>query len=86
MGWFILKHIFSTIINFISIGHLSNLEKDLEIIVLRHQLSILQRKFNYPIKPSRIEKMTLAVFTTKLKTLTHRPTNQLRGVIRIFQP
>ena len=50
MGWFILKHIFSTIFNFIRIGRLSNLEKDLELLVLRHQLSILQRKFQQPIK------------------------------------
>ena len=30
MGWFILKHIFSTIFTFITIGRLSHLEKDLE--------------------------------------------------------
>ena len=78
MGWFILKHIFSTIFTFITIGRLSNLEKDLEIIVLRHQLSILQRKLNYPIKPNRIEKMTLAVLTTKAKnphSSTHTSTS-----------
>jgi putative transposase len=86
MVWFILEHIFSTIFNLISTGRLSNLEKDLEIIVLRNQLSILHRKLNYPIKPSRIEKMTPAVLTTKLKNLTHRPTHQHRIVIHIFQP
>lgn len=48
MGWFILKHIFSTIFNFFTIGRLSPLEKDLEILVLRQQLSILQRKLNSP--------------------------------------
>jgi hypothetical protein len=31
MGWFILKHIFSTILSIISITRLSNQEKDLEI-------------------------------------------------------
>jgi putative transposase len=30
--------------------------------------------------------MTLAVLTTKLKRITHRSTNQLREIIRIFQP
>jgi hypothetical protein len=39
MGWFILKHIFSTILVVISIGRLSDQEKALEIIVLRHQLA-----------------------------------------------
>ena len=86
MGWFILKHIFSTIFTFITIGRLSNLEKDLEILILRQQLSILQRKLNHPIKPNRIEKMTLAVLTNKIKRVSHQSTNQLCSVIRIFQP
>ena len=86
MGWYILKHIFSTIFTFITIGRLSHLEKDLEILVLRQQLSILQRKLNHPIRPNRIEKLTLAVLTTKIKRISHQSTNQLRDVIRIVQP
>ena len=54
MIWFILKHIFSTIFTFITICRQSHLEKDLEILILRQQLSILQRKLNSPIKPNRI--------------------------------
>jgi hypothetical protein len=86
MGWFILKHFFSTIFTFITIGRLSHLEKDLEILVLRQQLSILQRKLNHPIRPSRVEKMTLAVLITKIMRTSHQSTNQLRDIIRIFQP
>jgi putative transposase len=85
-GWFILKHIFSTIFTFITIGRLSHLEKDLEILVLRQQLSILQRKLNRPIRTSRVEKMTLAVLITKIMRTSHQSTNQLRDIIRIFQP
>ena len=81
MGWFILKHIFATIFSFINIRRLSDQEKDLEILVLRQQLSILQRKLNHPIKPSKIEKLTLAVLTNKLKRTTHQTANQLRDVI-----
>ena len=86
MGWFILKHIFATIFSFISIRRLSDQEKDLEILVLRQQLSILQRKQKHPIRPSRIEKLTLGFLTNKLKRTTHQTANQLRDVIRIFEP
>ena len=86
MDWFILKHIFSSIFNFITIGRLSDHEKELEILVLRQQLSILQRKLNHPIRPNRVEKMTLAVLTTQFKRITHQTTHQLRAVIRIVQP
>jgi putative transposase len=86
MGWFILKHIFATILAIVNIGRLSDQEKDLEIPILRQQLSILQRKHNHPIRPSRVEKLTLGVLTTKFKRTTHQTANQLRDVIRIFQP
>jgi len=86
MGWFILNHIFSLILSIINITRLSNQEKDLEILILRQQLSILQRKHNSPIKPHHVEKITLTVLTARLKRLTHRSSNQLRDVIRIFQP
>ena len=86
MGWFILKHIFSTILAIVNVRRLSDQEKDLEILVLRQQLSILQRKLKHPIKPSKIEKLTLAVLTTKFKQTTRQTANQLRDVIRIFEP
>ena len=40
----------------------------------------------HPIKPSKIEKLTLGVLTNKFKQTTHQTANQLRGVIRIFRP
>src|SRR5215208_2157905 len=86
MDRFILKPIFSTILSIINITRLSNQEKDLEILILRQQLSILQRKHNSPIKPNRVEQITLAVLTARLKRITRRSANQLRDIIRIFQP
>lgn len=56
MGWFISKHILSTIFTFITNGRLSHLEKDLEILVFRQQLSILQRKLNRPTDPAVLRK------------------------------
>jgi hypothetical protein len=86
MLWFIITHIFSTLVEFIGVGRLPEREKDLEILILRHQLDILERKQKTPIKPNQAEKMTLAVLTNKLKQITNRSTNQLRNTLRIFQP
>jgi len=41
-------------------------------LVLRHQLAILQRKLKHPLKPTRIEKMTLTVLVGKLKQFSRR--------------
>ncbi|MBE0411776.1 MAG: helix-turn-helix domain-containing protein, partial [Anaerolineales bacterium] len=86
MVWFILAHIFRILVAVISVSRLSDLEKDLEILLLRHQLAILQRKTNKPVKPNQIEKLTLAILTAKLQQVTQRPSNQLHNFIRIFQP
>jgi putative transposase len=55
-------------------------------VVLRQQLSIFQRKLNHPIRPNRVEKLTLAVLTPQSKRISQQSTDQLRSVIRIFQP
>ncbi len=86
MFWFSLRHFFSSLLSIFSLSRLSDPEKDLEIMILRHQLAILQRKLKHPVKPTRIEKMTLAVLAIKLKQFSRRSTNHFRDLILIFQP
>jgi putative transposase len=86
MGWFILTQLVSILIQLIRIGHMSDQEKDLEILILRYQLDMAERKLKTPLKPTQVEKLTLAVLVTKFKQGTQRPANQLRDLIRLFQP
>jgi len=86
MVWFILSQVFSTILTLLRLGHTSEADKDLEILILRQQLGILQRQMDKPIKPNRAEKLTLAVLSNSLKKQTSRPVKEFRNLIRIFQP
>ena len=86
MGWFIFKQLLSTLISMVRLGRKSDNEKDLEILILRHQLDILERKQKRKITPNRAEKLFLAVLTARLKTVPNRPASQLRDIVRIFQP
>lgn len=86
MGWFILMQFVSTLNTMVRLGRLSDSGKDLEILVLRHQLDILERKQKRRITPNRAEKLFLALLTARLKQATNRPASLLRDVIRIFQP
>lgn len=67
MGWFIFANIFSTILSLIQVSRLSEQDKDLEVIILRHQLAVMTRLHGKPVKPNRAAKMTLAVLTKKLR-------------------
>jgi hypothetical protein len=44
MGWFLVAQIFSTLISLIQISRMTESDKDLEIMVLRYQLGIAERK------------------------------------------
>ena len=70
MGWFLLAQIFSALISLIQIGRLSESEKDLEIMILRYQLGIAERKLQKPVQVNRVERMTLATLAAKLKKQT----------------
>ena len=85
MIWFLISQVFSLLVLLISIGRKSDQEKDLEILVLHHQLDVILRTKQAPLKSSRAERMTLAVLTTKLRKLKGHSISQLRGVIRIVQ-
>jgi hypothetical protein len=57
MIWSAVAHIFSILLELFQIGRMSDSDKDLEILVLRYQLGIADRKLNRTIKPNRIEKL-----------------------------
>ena len=86
MIWYLVASLYSTLVELFRLGHLSDSEKELEILILRHQLNILQRKQNKSIRLNRAEKLTLAILTAKLKQSTNRSISQLRDVIRIVKP
>lgn len=63
MFWLAITYIFSAILELIHIGRLSEQDKDLEIMILRHQLDVMTRLQSKPVKPNRAEKLTFLFFT-----------------------
>lgn len=86
MIWSAFAHLFKLLLELVRISRLSDHDKDIEILILRYQLGIADRKLNRTIKPERVEKLTLAVLAARLKRRTNRTTNQLRHTLRLFSP
>ena len=86
MLWFTVMQLFSTLLQWTRLAKTSEQEKDLEILLLRRQLAILQRKVDTPIRVSRAEKLTLVALAARYKSVTGHSVRQLQAVIRIFQP
>ena len=86
MIWFMVFQVVSTLVELVRLGRQSASEKDLEILLLRRQLAIYERKQDRPMRLSRGEKLPLVVLGTKLKTQTGRTIKALGDVIRIVKP
>ena len=86
MFWFCVWQVISTLIELIRLGRRSESDKDFEILLLRRQLAIYERRQEQAPHLSRGEKLTLVVLGTKLKAQTGRPIKAMGRVIRIVKP
>jgi putative transposase len=86
MLWFLFARCFSALLQLLLLSRQTDRSKDLQILLLRRQLDIAQRKLDKPIRPSRTEKFLLALLTVKFKQMTRLPINKLQDVILIIQP
>lgn len=86
MRWFIIAHCCSLLLDLVLLRRQSDQAKDLQILLLRRQLEIVQRKLDKPLRVSRAAKFFLALLTVQLKRITRHSAKELCDVIRIFQP
>jgi putative transposase len=86
MFWFCVWQVVSTLIELIRLGRRSESDKDLEILLLRRQLAIYERRQERAPHLSRGEKLTLVVLGIKLKEQTGRTIKAMGEVIRMVKP
>src|SRR5919199_6542226 len=66
MVWCVLAQVFAILVDLLAVGRRSADEKDLEIVLLRHELRLLQRRQPAPPRLARWEQLPLAVVAAKL--------------------
>src|ERR671933_1381262 len=86
MTWFVLVHLVGFLVDVLTVARRSADEKDLQILLLQHQLRLLQRERPQPSRLTRWEKLTLAVLTAKLARITTGPRTALDQVLLLFKP
>ena len=85
MLWFALCHLFSCLVDLLTVPQLTDAQKDIQILLLRQQVRVLQHKVQQPKRFSRLEKTLLAVLVVKLKRITSDFRAQVQPVV-IFRP
>jgi len=86
MGWYILVNIFKIFLTLLHLNFRNDREKGMEILVLRHQLNILERKQNRIVRPDHTDRLILGILADRFKQLSGLSTLKLADIIRIFQP
>lgn len=86
MIYLLIAHLLSTLLDLFATNRRSEGHKDLQILLLRQQIPILQRQ--HPQKPnvSRPDKLIMAVLTAKLTSPGRGAKARLDGVLLLFKP
>ncbi len=74
------------LLNLLATRRLSDSEKDMEILLLRHQLRIVQRKFAQAPRVSKWEKGILAVLAVQFRRCSVGTGRRLDEVLLLFKP
>ena len=86
MVFWSLIHILTLFLDIIAVLGVTNGDKNLEIIILRQQVRILQRKVKTPQRISDPERIILATLTDKFSHSTKDARHHLYQVVLIFKP
>ena len=86
MMFFLMAHVFSVLLDLIRLGRQTDRGKDLEMLLLRQQLRILQRKQPHAPRISRWEKLTLVLLARNLTGLTTSARTHISQVVLLFKP
>jgi len=84
--WFVLTHFVAFFVDLVVGTRPGNRDRDRRILVLRHQVRLLQRQRPRPPRLTRGEKLTLAVLTAAPARLTAGPRSQFDQNLLLFKP
>ncbi len=83
---FLVAHTCSILLDLIWVARRTDIDKDVEILLLRQQVRILQRKQPRAPRISRWEKLTLVLLVSQLTTLRTSARARLSQVVLLFKP
>ena len=86
MFWFVLTHFVAFFVDLVVGTRPGDRDRDRRILVLRHQVRLLQRQRPRPPRLTRGEKLTLAVLTAAPARLTAGPRSQFDQNLLLFKP
>src|SRR5579859_7493295 len=86
MLWSLIAQVVKVVLDALSLHLIIDPDKDLELLVLRQQIRILERRVGKPVRPSRVEKLLLALGAMQLKDRARSGQQGLKNSLLVFKP
>ncbi len=86
MRWSLMAQIVKLILDVLSLHLITDPDKDLEVLVLRQQSRLLERRVGKPIRPSRVEKLLLTLSAMQLKERARAGQRVFKNSLLVFKP
>ncbi len=67
MLWSLIAQVVQVMLDVLSLRLVADTAKDLELLVLRQQCRVLERRVGKPVRPSRVEKVLLALTALQIR-------------------
>lgn len=86
MLWSLVAQVVKIILDVLSLRLITNPDKDLELVVLRQQIRILERRLGKRVQPSRVEKLLLTLSAMQLKEQARAGRQGFKNSLLLFRP
>src|SRR5260221_9766237 len=86
MIWSLIAQGVKLVLDLLTLRYSAHQDKDLEVLVLRQQIRILERRVGKPVRPSRVEKLLLTLTATHIKERAWEGRKRFRDSILLFKP
>src|SRR5579859_6616420 len=86
MLWSLIAQLIKVILDALSLHLLTDPDKDLELLVLRQQIRVLERRVGKPARPSRVEKLLLTLSAMQRRERVLAGQEGFRNSLPLFKP
>src|SRR5262249_20829559 len=86
MLWSLIAQVVQLVLDVLSLHLIADPDKDLELLVLRQQIRVLERRLSKPVRPSRVEKLLLTLGAMQIKEQARAGRQGLKSSLLLFRP